>query len=202
MIFAALLLSLAVSLPAMAQKAEKPSGPCKADAEKLCKDVKPGDGRIKRCLKEHEADLSPECKEKGEELKKRLAEKKEFEAACKEDTDKLCKGAEPGRGLKKCLREHKDELSETCRGFIKEKRKERRELKEALQEACGKDKDQLCKDVEPGGGGIKRCLKEHEGELSDSCKQFMKAKREGKEEKAEGEKKEKGGKGEKKPPQD
>ncbi len=38
-------------------------GACRADAEKLCKDVRPGDGRMARCLKQHEASVSPACKD-------------------------------------------------------------------------------------------------------------------------------------------
>jgi hypothetical protein len=37
---------------------------CQDDVTKLCKDVKPGGGRIMHCLKEHKDELSPECKEK------------------------------------------------------------------------------------------------------------------------------------------
>ncbi len=36
---------------------------CQDDVMNLCKDVKPGGGRIMRCLKEHQGELSPECKE-------------------------------------------------------------------------------------------------------------------------------------------
>jgi chromosome segregation ATPase len=39
---------------------------CRADAQKLCKDVKPGRGRIVECLKQHDQDISPAC---AEELK-------------------------------------------------------------------------------------------------------------------------------------
>jgi hypothetical protein len=35
---------------------------CKPDVERLCPDVKPGGGRIRECLKTHEADLSDTCK--------------------------------------------------------------------------------------------------------------------------------------------
>jgi hypothetical protein len=48
----------ALPLPARAQDA------CKADAEKLCKGITPGAGRIIACLKSHESELSPACKEK------------------------------------------------------------------------------------------------------------------------------------------
>ena len=53
--FAAL---LAVSAPAV--RAEE--GPCKADMEKFCKGVEPGEGRVMKCMKEHEAELSEGCK--------------------------------------------------------------------------------------------------------------------------------------------
>jgi len=50
-----------------ADAASAPSGgtamqACKLDAEKLCPGVKPGEGRIAQCLKEHRKDVSPECK--------------------------------------------------------------------------------------------------------------------------------------------
>jgi hypothetical protein len=36
---------------------------CKDDAAKLCKDTKPGGGKIVQCLKQHEGDLSAACKD-------------------------------------------------------------------------------------------------------------------------------------------
>ena len=44
---------------------------CKADEERLCKGTKPGGGRIIQCLKQHEGELSPACKEKMEQPKGR-----------------------------------------------------------------------------------------------------------------------------------
>lgn len=35
---------------------------CHADAQKSCKGVAPGGGRLVQCLMEHEAELSPACK--------------------------------------------------------------------------------------------------------------------------------------------
>jgi len=36
---------------------------CKPDIEKLCKDVAPGGGRVVACLKTHEKEVSPACKQ-------------------------------------------------------------------------------------------------------------------------------------------
>ena len=41
----------------------------------------------------------------------------------------------------------------------------------ALREACGDDAQRLCAGVQPGGGRIVACLKEHKDSLSDRCKQ-------------------------------
>lgn len=42
-------------------KFERLAKACKPDAEKYCKDVPRGDGRILSCLKSHEADLDKAC---------------------------------------------------------------------------------------------------------------------------------------------
>ena len=36
--------------------------------------------------------------------------------------------------------------------------------------ACAQDYQQLCKSVQPGGGRVIACLKQHEAELSAPCK--------------------------------
>lgn len=45
------------------------AGPCKADREKLCAGIKPGEGRIRDCMKSKMAELSPECKANIEKMK-------------------------------------------------------------------------------------------------------------------------------------
>ena len=47
----------------MQEKVGKMKEACKADKEKLCKDVEPGDGKILKCFKEHESELSAACKD-------------------------------------------------------------------------------------------------------------------------------------------
>jgi hypothetical protein len=36
---------------------------CKRDIEKYCKGMRPGGGKLAKCLKEHQAQLSSACKE-------------------------------------------------------------------------------------------------------------------------------------------
>jgi hypothetical protein len=36
---------------------------CKADMKMHCKGTQPGEGRLVQCLKQHEAELSADCKE-------------------------------------------------------------------------------------------------------------------------------------------
>jgi exonuclease VII small subunit len=43
---------------------------------------------------------------------------------------------------------------------------------------CAEDVEKFCKDVQPGGGRIAECLKQHEKELSGPCRQEMQEARE------------------------
>lgn len=92
-------------------------GPCAADVKKLCKDVKPGEGRIMQCMKEHSKELSPECKadmdKKKEQHNGDVHQKQE---ACKGDVDKFCKDIKPGGGrIMQCLKQHSADLSPDCK---------------------------------------------------------------------------------------
>ena len=97
-----------------------------------------------------------------------LASAAESARPCMDDAAKLCKGVEKGEGrIAKCLKEHANELSPTCKANIS---KMKEEIKEA-KEACEGDAKKLCKDIKPGGDRIMQCLKQHEGELSSTCKE-------------------------------
>ncbi len=69
MVLAAAVLSVGVAAAADAPPAAK--NPCADDVAKYCKDVKPGEGRIVRCLKEHDTELSTECRAKMTGSKKK-----------------------------------------------------------------------------------------------------------------------------------
>jgi hypothetical protein len=44
-----------------------------------------------------------------------------------------------------------------------------------VRAACKADIDALCKDVQPGGGRIKECLKAHADKLSQGCRDAIAA---------------------------
>ena len=144
--------------------------PCKEDAERLCQGVEPGEGRILQCLKQHEADLSPACKQKRDSFRDRM---QEIRAACEEDARKFCAGVQPGGGrIARCLQQHESDLSEACRNEgrkVGEERREHRALVQDVQQSCQQDAQKLCPEVKPGGGRIARCLRSHKNELSQAC---------------------------------
>jgi hypothetical protein len=102
---------MSVAIPAPARAA--PPGPCTEDVKKFCKQVKPGDGRIRKCLSRHEKELSLACREHTEEMQERADR---FLRACQGDTQKFCKGIKPGSTrIFSCLKTKEKELSAECR---------------------------------------------------------------------------------------
>ena len=97
-------------------------GACSGDVAKFCKDVQPGEGRIIKCLKEHEKELSPTCKQQVAEMEKRL---KETAQSCQDDVMKFCKDVKAGEGrILRCLRTHQNELTPQCKEKVSPSRKE------------------------------------------------------------------------------
>jgi len=142
-------------------------GPCADDIAKFCKGLQPGGGAIAKCLMENENSLSAACKDFMAEAKQKV---QDFADACRGDLDKFCKGVKPGGGaIAKCLKENENSLSPACKERVSKIEEKVRDFKEA----CRGDVDRFCKDVQPGKGGIVRCLKGHEAELSPGCKEQM-----------------------------
>lgn len=57
--------------------ADLKGGACHADVEKFCQNGRPGHGGIRLCLKEHEQELSPECRVKREAKREERQRRKE-----------------------------------------------------------------------------------------------------------------------------
>jgi hypothetical protein len=107
-------------VPSIAQAQEiNRRGPCRADIEKFCKDVKPLQGRVVKCMREHEGELSQACKNHIAEAKE---QQKEFVRDCKADASKFCKDVKPGGGrIINCLKPHQAELSAGCGAHFRNK---------------------------------------------------------------------------------
>lgn len=170
---------------------------CKADVERFCSDVEPGEGRIRACMKEHKDELSEGCQtqiekrkaRKGKRGKKHKKHRKAFKAACGQDVETYCSGVEKGE-RKACIKENQSQFSQTCQDFMaeaKEKRKAHKgkkrgwkknmseeeramakQLKQEVKTSCEADVQSFCSDVE-GKRGVRKCLKAHSSELSAQC---------------------------------
>jgi cysteine rich repeat protein len=90
-------------------------GACKADVEKYCSEVKPGEGRILACLKEHQSQLQTACQERLPAWEKF----QQMRQTCKADREKFC-GQAKREEVHACMKENHDKLSKTCRAAIDE----------------------------------------------------------------------------------
>lgn len=109
------LLLLLPAGPVQAQ-AQVGRGACRADVEKLCKDVKPGEGAIAKCLKQNEASVSPGCKEAMAQAHEKM---QAFMEACGSDAQQYCKDVKRGHGrVLRCLKDNEAKLSEGCRAAM------------------------------------------------------------------------------------
>lgn len=90
---------------------------CHDEVQKFCGQVKRGEGRVARCIKENEKSFSPACQAAMEKQFKQRAERTaEKHEACRADSEKFCKDKQDGSGgAIRCLRDHEKELSEDCR---------------------------------------------------------------------------------------
>jgi hypothetical protein len=108
-----LIVPLAATLSGSPARAERMAGPCRQDIQKLCPDIKPGGGAFRDCLKQHEAELSPDCKAHVTQMKAKV---EAWRQACQTDVQQFCAKVEPGGGnVLKCLHQHRDQLSQSCK---------------------------------------------------------------------------------------
>jgi len=85
---------------------------CAADITQLCAEVKPGDGRLKACVKEHFGQLSASCQTA-------LINNVTITKSCKADAEQKCFGIQPGGGrIQACMKDHFTELAEDCKNSL------------------------------------------------------------------------------------
>ena len=107
----------AAGLAADAGAQQRSEGPCAGDVKRFCGDLKPGQGAIAKCMKAHEAELSPTCQEG---MRARAEKAERVREDCKPDAEKFCKGIAPGGGrIRSCLSARQAELNPACAADIK-----------------------------------------------------------------------------------
>jgi hypothetical protein len=111
--------ALLLCLFSLASLAQEGNGPCRADAEKYCRQSQGDQKAAMDCLLDHQQDISDACYDK---LKQRLSKQSggnpdggPARKACKQDAEAFCKGIQPGGGrIVNCLKDHQKELSDAC----------------------------------------------------------------------------------------
>lgn len=90
---------------------------------------------------------------------------------CRDDIKKFCGNVPEGAGIRECIKQHESSLSESCKGMMKEM--ESRHGGQHGHGPCEEDVKKLCGNVNPEGGGIRECMKQHENDFSPACKDMM-----------------------------
>ena len=98
---------------------------CKAELEKYCKDVTPGEGRILACLFAHQDKLSGKCEyalyDAAVQLERAVAALSYVINECADDLDQFCSGVEAGKErLLKCIEKNDKKVSSRCKEALKE----------------------------------------------------------------------------------
>ncbi len=89
---------------------------------------------------------------------------------CAKDVERLCPKVEAGPALRECLQKQRQaDLSMECRSWIGKRRERRREFRQA----CAKDAQTFCADAGAGSGRVRRCLQEHQAEISSACRDVV-----------------------------
>lgn len=107
---AALVLALLGAGLAPTAHAQAANRACRADFMKLCKGTTPGDGRVLACLREHQDQISADCKASLETAQ-----------ACADQARQLCGGDGKGpdrKAMRECLQQQREALSASCRAQL------------------------------------------------------------------------------------
>lgn len=118
-----LLLGLAASTRAEETVLSRVLEACGTEADRLCSQITPGNGRVIACLYAHEDQLSRRCDyvlfDAAAELESMMGAMRRVGVACKPDIELLCAGNTPGEGrILQCLRREQMALSAPCHDAI------------------------------------------------------------------------------------
>jgi hypothetical protein len=100
---------------------------CRADFQRLCDDVggagRRGEGA--RCLREHRDDLSEACRAALDARASARHRSRERAGVCRDEIRELCPDAAGRQSMRSCVRENRDQLSDTCRQALAERARRR-----------------------------------------------------------------------------
>ncbi|KAF6266246.1 hypothetical protein COO60DRAFT_1470052 [Scenedesmus sp. NREL 46B-D3] len=159
---------------------------CRADVDKYCKDVEPGEGRVHTCLRHNTNFLSPACA--AEESKLQALEyrdirlKPKLAKVCSEERAVYCKNVKPGKArVISCLMEAmaQPNFGAECRTELQQRQKAvkndyRYDI--GVMTGCRRDIDEYCAEEKTklrGNATVLRCLVENFEKTGDSCQNEM-----------------------------
>jgi len=147
---------------------------CKDDAARLCSGVEIGGGKLARCLRLHDSDLSETCKNAlaaSADKKAGAADKKAGAAPVAAES--------PPPGPDSGMGGMKEGMKGDMKGGMKVDMKggmgmphEWGAMKD-MHKSCATDAGKFCKEVPPGHGRVAVCLNEHTAELAPGCKKVV-----------------------------
>ena len=124
--FVAAVFVTALATPSQAADAAPTAGhpvreACAADFAKFCAGQDPWSDTGRACMRQHNSEFSESCRSAIAARRQERMER--IKTACGADIAKFCNGSSqtddrPGR----CLRDHKDELSESCKAALPNRR--------------------------------------------------------------------------------
>ena len=105
--------------------------PCEKDIAKFCKNIEPGEGRLLKCLKLSEEDLTPPCKKQLTQIEKAV---EEVQNACADDYAIFCSSILPGQGrIAACLEKNQKILTPKCKKNLAVVKQKAKEIKEQMK---------------------------------------------------------------------
>jgi len=98
---------------------------CKAELDKYCAMVTPGEGRVLACLFAYQDKLSNKCEyalyDVAAQLERAVAAMTYVVAECNNDLEKYCMDVAPGDGrLKDCIDKNSANVSDRCKSAMKD----------------------------------------------------------------------------------
>jgi hypothetical protein len=114
---------------------------CGTDVQEFCSNVEPGEGRVFRCLGEHQRELTATCKEETARLEEGRERVATLVRSCTADVESLCPGVPRAAGaVLACLGANESKLSSGCNAADVRRAAEAYGLAAALEEMTSKER--------------------------------------------------------------